>query len=252
MRNCATDRVRPGTLPRHWLAWLLACLPAWSLSAAPPPELDADPHRNALGFFDIHLCNWPERPHFFKVLFSTEHFDRVDGMRVYDPQGGLLTELDKAKYMRLVRKGRPEKRVFMLDLDLPPEPVAGWYRIEITDDTGAVHEARDLVPLTRIRRAAGMRPADEAEAVAMPVVLSWKPVPGARHYQVFVRDAWEDRLVFKTPLIQDTQVKVPADLLEPGGYYSWVIHSRDLNEHVLLGDFHNGSMSRKAHFSVAD
>ena len=44
----------------------------------------------------------------------------------------------------------------------------------------------------------------------------------------------------------------PEGALEPGGSYLWSVHARDVNEHILLGDFHNGSISEKFHFSVAD
>ncbi len=27
--------------------------------------LQADPHRNEVGFFDMHVCNWPDQPLFF-------------------------------------------------------------------------------------------------------------------------------------------------------------------------------------------
>jgi hypothetical protein len=39
-----------------------------------PQLINEDPHRNEMGFFDIHVCNWPERPQFLKVLFSTTRF----------------------------------------------------------------------------------------------------------------------------------------------------------------------------------
>jgi hypothetical protein len=231
---------------------LLAMLAVSGAPAEAPPLLNQDPHRNALGFFDMHLCNWPDRPYFLKMLFSTEQFDRVADMVVFDPRGAPLVTLDKDKFMLLERKGRPPKRVFLMDVDIPEDASTGWYRIEVTDTAGKVHEARDLVPMTRIQRAGGMQPVDGAEAVPMPVHLRWDKVPGARFYQVFVRDAWDRKLVYRSRLSAANTLEIPPGKLQPGGYYNWVVHARDLNEHVLLGDFHNGSMSVKAHFSVLE
>jgi len=41
------------------------------------PVFDSDPHRNEPGFFDMHICNWADRPLFFKSLFSTTHFNKI-------------------------------------------------------------------------------------------------------------------------------------------------------------------------------
>ncbi|NOQ69947.1 MAG: hypothetical protein GQ573_07565, partial [Gammaproteobacteria bacterium] len=41
-------------------------------------ELDSDPHYNQIGFFDIHICNWPERPNYFKILFSSEKYQQIE------------------------------------------------------------------------------------------------------------------------------------------------------------------------------
>ena len=43
---------------------------------------------------------------------------------------------------------------------------------------------------------------------------------------------------------------LPAGLLEKGGYYSWIVHARDLNEHFMLGDFNHGSLSATVNFSI--
>jgi hypothetical protein len=43
---------------------------------------------------------------------------------------------------------------------------------------------------------------------------------------------------------------LPPGLIEDGGYYSWLIHARDINEDIKLGDFNSGSMSTPVSFSV--
>lgn len=86
----------------------------------------------------------------------------------------------------------------------------------------------------------------------MPKELSWTPVPGAKHYQVWLRDAWSNELILGTKILNEPKVSLPNGTLEPGGYYYWTVHARDTNEHILLGDFHMGSMSEKFFFSVAE
>jgi len=215
------------------------------------PELNVDPHYNELGFFDIHLCNWPERPNFFKVLFSSTHFEKIDSMKVYAPDDSLLVQLEKSKFIQIKRKGKADKRVYILDLDAPDKVATGWYRIEIKTTDGQDYQARDYVVASRMSRATAMQPSADEERV-LPVTLKWKPVAGAQYYKVFVRDAWQDKLVFTSKLIADAEVQLPDGKLEPGGYYSWAVHARDTNEHILLGDFHMGSMSKKAFFAVAE
>jgi hypothetical protein len=43
---------------------------------------------------------------------------------------------------------------------------------------------------------------------------------------------------------------LPPGLIEDGGYYSWLIHARDINEDIKLGDFNSGSLSTPVTFSV--
>lgn len=216
------------------------------------PVLQNDPHRNEIGFFDMHLCNWPDRNRFFKILFSTEKFADVTSMQVLTPEGDVLTELEQNKFMRLTRKNKPEKRVYLLDLDVPDNATTGWYRIKVTDKQGREYQASDYMIMSRLERAGGMTPSEETGDVALPVTLKWKPVAGANWYKVYVRDVWDDKLVYRSKLIHEPVVEIPAEKLEAGGDYYWTIHARDTNEHILLGDFQMGSMSEKVFFSVAD
>ena len=36
-----------------------------------------DSHYSSVGFFDIHVCNWPDRPLFFLAVFSTYNFNDI-------------------------------------------------------------------------------------------------------------------------------------------------------------------------------
>ena len=60
-----------------------------------------------------------------------------------------------------------------------------------------------------------------------------------------------------THAIQNTNSKpfnlaLPDDLLEYGGYYSWRVDARDVNEDVRLGDFNMGSLSAWQEFTIVD
>ncbi len=214
-------------------------------------ELENDPHYNQIGFFDIHICNWPERPNYFKILFSSEKYQQIESMSVYTPDKQLLTNMDRKKFRTLKRKNKANKRVYLLDLDVPELASTGWYTIDIKTKNGATHHAKDYVIMTRLEKTSEMSPSDDRE-FSLPVTLKWKPVAGSQYYQTFVRDAWTEKLVFRSKLIDTPEIKIPRDRLEPGGDYYWTVHSRDINEHILLGDFSMGSMSEKTFFTVAE
>jgi hypothetical protein len=214
-------------------------------------KLEADPHYSPIGFFDIHLCNWPERPNYFKILFSSEHYQQIDSMDVYTPDNRLLASLDKTKFMTLKRKNRADKRVYLIDIDAPETATSGWYKINVKTGNGENFEARDYVTMTRLKKATDLSPGNEEE-YPLPITLKWKPVKGAQYYQAYIRDVWNEKLVFQSKLITKPEVTVPKSKLQPGNDYYWTVHSRDVNEHILLGDFHMGSMSEKTFFSVAE
>lgn len=216
------------------------------------PEMSHDPHYNEIGFFDVHLCNWPDRPQFFKILFSSEQFQKIESMTVYTPDKKILTSLDKSKFRILQRENKPEKRVFISDMDVPQQASTGWYSIDVKTRSGANHHAEDYVIMSRLEKISVMRPAADAGSQSLPITLSWQAVTGAQYYQIFVRDEWSGDMVFSSELLNTTEIRIPDGKLEAGGYYSWSVHARDTNEHVLLGDFHMGSMSNKAFFSIAD
>jgi len=236
-----------------WTAFfLIILLPSSSACAVDAPVLDHDPHRNKIGFFDIHICNWPDRPHFFKLLFSTEKFKDVDTMEIFYPSGGSLAVLKKSHFKEIKRKNKPEKRVFMMDMDMPDNATSGWYMIRVKTYDGKEHVAKDYVPMTRLNRVEEMVPSADEGTFSLPVTLAWNKVSGAGFYKVYIRDEWTGEMIYKTKLISENSVKIPDGKLSPGGYYSWSVHARDTNEHILLGDFHLGSMSKKAFFTVAE
>ena len=214
--------------------------------------LTEDPHYNEMGFFDIHLCNWPERPNYFKMLFSSEKYEQIETMSVYTPDNQLLVTLDKTKFRTLNRKNKHDKRVYLLDIDVPDLATSGWYRIDVKNMDGNIYHARDYVIMTRLGIVSEMQPSGDDKKFNLPIRLKWKPVPGAKFYQVFVRDRWTEKMVYESKILDTPEIKIPDGKLEQGGDYSWTVHARDTNEHILLGDFHMGSMSEKALFTVAE
>lgn len=223
--------------------------PLGSINAGVTDKLNTDPHRSQLGFFDIHICNWPNRTNYFKALFGTEKYDQILSMDIFTPENKLLVKLDKNKFRTLKAKNKPNKKVFIIDIDVPDHAVTGWYSIRVKTKNGREYKAKDYVVINRLKRASDMKPNSENK-FSMPITLNWKKIVGAKVYQVFVRDEWTGKLVFKTKLIHENKVTIPNGKLESGGDYSWRVHSRDVNEHVLLGDFNMGSMSERAVFSV--
>ena len=80
--------------------------------------------------------------------------------------------------------------------------------------------------------------------------LSWKAVPGAKHYMVFIKDTWEQRTIYTSKTLSKPELVLPKDLLKQHSDFTWRVHARDVNENVLLGDFNHGSLNLPITFSV--
>ncbi|MGB5178813.1 MAG: hypothetical protein WBP44_08815 [Gammaproteobacteria bacterium] len=232
---------------------LLAALSAASLwpvtaTAAPDP---ADRHYNKIGFFDVHVCNWPDQPLFLMPLVSTTHYADIEKVDVFYPDGRQLTALDLSRFRTIESKDAPKKQVFINQLSMPEDAVEGWYSARITLKNGDVYTASDYVVPATLTRASGQNPGNEQTVTAIPKRLVWNTVPGATYYQVFIRDRWEDdKLIYTSRLLTEPALPLPPGLIEDGGYYSWIIHARDINEDIRLGDFNSGSLSSPVSFTV--
>jgi hypothetical protein len=242
------------SVPPRWLRVALCgvCLALAAQSSLAAPPRGQDPHYTEAGFFDIHVCHWPQRPMFYMALFSTARFAEVRDVEVFFPDGRLLTRLDLNRYRVVRAPGKPEKRVFITQVDLPPQAPDGWYGARVILQDGREYRARDYVRIARLAQATGLTPASGDLPIAPPRELRWDPVAGASHYQVFIRDLWESgQQIFSSKLIASNALTLPSDLLKPGGLYSWHVHARDINEHPELGDFNHGSLSPEALFTIA-
>ncbi len=210
-----------------------------------------DPHYTEAGFFDIHVCNWPDRELFFMPLFSTIHYREITDIKIQHPDGKMLTSLNLKEFKLLKPKNKPEKHVFMSQMDVPESAVDGWYSATISLADGTQVIAKDYVIISRLPRASDMNPPDGAEQIPIPEKLTWSGAEKG-YYQVFIRDVWNDsKLIYRSKLLSKPELAVPTGLLQPDGLYSWQIHARDVNEDILLGDFNKGSMSLIAIFSTS-
>ena len=240
MRRCTLYRLFP--------AALAAC--AVFVSAA---ALADDPHQTEAGFFDIHVCNWPDQPLFLMALFSTRRFGDIARIDLIAPDGSNLGPLDLSRYRPGEDPDKVEKRVLMTHYPVPEKSPDGWYRARITMKDGKTFDARDHVVRKTLPFASGHLPADRSENTPLPADLRWDPVPGAGFYQVYVRDEWEsDRYLLISKIIKDNFLKIPAGLFKPGGSYTWRVHARDINGDPEWGDFNHGSLAREARFSIAE
>jgi hypothetical protein len=213
---------------------------------------NSDPHRNEMGFFDIHVCNWKDRELFFLSLFSSTRFKDIDKIELFMPDGRKLGEIGTKRYRLIQNKRAPEKRVFISNIDIPANAGNGWYSARVTATNGKVYTAQDYVVIETMQRAKGRVPGQDAEDIPMPKELKWDPIPGAKHYQVFIKDMWDgDKVILESKLLDKPRLELPKGLLKPGGFYTWRVHSRDVNENVILGDFNHGSLTEEYRFTIA-
>ncbi len=214
------------------------------------PAPEADPHYTKVGFFDIHVCNWPQRKLFFMSLFSSYDFKNIKKMEIYTPGNKMLGIINPDKFRVVKKKGKPEKRVFITQMDIPHTARDGWYRAIITMKDNRRYEAKDYVILARMDIPQGVSPGKNAILKRLPEKLTWKPVPGAKHYKVFIRDVWEQRIIHSSKLLSRPELVLPKGLLQKGGIYNWMINARDVNENALLGDFNHGSLNTPIEFTI--
>jgi hypothetical protein len=212
----------------------------------------ADPHYNDVGFFDIHICNWPDRPLHIMALFSTTHFNDLDSVEISMPNQKSVGHLELNKFRLIQTKDKKEKRVFIKRFDMPSVASDGWFSAKIKMKNGKTYIAKDYVVIHTMPWVTNINPPNGAENIPIPAELSWQPIPGAKYYQVFIRDVWKAKLVYTSKLLDKPHLKLPKGLIEPGGEYEWLIHAREGGENTLLGDFNHGSLTNAASFSVTD
>lgn len=224
------------------------CTNSYAENFTPAPI--TDPHYTKAGFFDIHVCNWPKRKLFFMALFSTYKYDDVSKIEIYNPEDLKLGEITTDKYKLLYQKGKPEKRVFIKQIQIQQNAINGWYRSIITMKSGMKYEAKDYVVIANLAQAKNLTPEADSELSKIPKKLTWNKIPGAKFYKVFIKDYWTQKTLYTSSLLNKPELILPKGLIKKRGEYQWVIHARDVNENVLLGDFNHGSVSKPVSFSI--
>ena len=215
------------------------------------PAPSNDPHYTDVGFFDIHVCNWPNRPLFFLAIFSSYEHKNLANIEIFTPNGEPIGNLDFTKYRVIEEKGKPLKKAFIKHFEIPKNSGDGWYYALATMNNGKTYRGEDFVVLQEMKRDVNMVPSPDADQVPIPKELTWDAIPGAKHYQVFIKDLWEGKLIHSSKLLSKPFFTIPKGLLKSSGYYSWRIHARDVNENVLLGDFNHGSLTDPMEFTLA-
>ncbi len=211
-----------------------------------------DSHYSSVGFFDIHVCNWPDRPLFFLAVFSTYNFNDISNIQVLSPDNKIIGEFNLKKYRLIIDKKKKEKRVFIKQFEIPANAKNGWYYTKVNLKNGTTIIPKDYVIIDKLEIAKISNPNIKKELKSIPKSFVLKKIAGAQYYQAFIRDTWDSKLIYKSKLINKPEIHIPDNLLEKGGFYTIQIHARDTNEHQLLGDFNHGSLTKKIDFSIAE
>jgi hypothetical protein len=174
----------------------------------------------------------------------------VATVSVFAPDGKHVGDLDLNRFRTFKAPSGQTKRAFIAHLSLPAKVVDGWYRAEIVLKDGSRFEAKDYVIHHFMAHPTGTQPTPNATDVPVTTVFRWNPIPGAKYYELFLRDDWTWNEPFASGLLTEPQFQPPPGLLQSGGAYIWRIHARDSNGNVLLGDFNHGSLSPEMSFTV--
>lgn len=230
--------------------WMFTLVASSLLSGPAFASNEGDPHYTPAGFFDIHVCDWPENPRFLIALFSTSRFEEVAKVAVFSPDGTHVGDLDMNRYRAFKTQSGQAKRAFIAHFDLPEKVVDGWYRAEITLKDNNRMQARDYVIHHFMAQPTGVWPVPGAQHVPASIELRWDPIPGAKFYEVFLRDEWVGDNAEGSGLLNAPRYSPPPGKLQSGGEYMWRIHARDSDGNILLGDFNHGSLSQEMRFTV--
>lgn len=212
-----------------------------------------DPHYSSKGFFDIHVCNWPNQPLFLMGIFSTRYFDEIKSVEILSPDDVSTGFLDLKKFRKFKNKKKQLKKAFISKFSIPDNAVDGWYKSIITLKNNESIHLIDFVKHRTMPIPTDLIPANNSNLLNPPKSLHWKKIKQAKYYQIYIKDLWQDsKLVYKSKLLTENELILPPNILIKGGYYIWHVHARDSNEDIKLGDFNHGSLSVKARFSVQD
>jgi len=187
------------------------------------------------------------------ALYSTPQYDNVKSVEIISPSDVVVGQLNLNNFRIIKKDNKVIKRVFITKIPVPEKEEDGWFKARVKLKDGRSDAASDFVIHQSLPRADKLQPAHNSEDISLPEQLSWKKIDGAAYYQVYIRDIWDgEKLIYTSKLLDKASMKLPKGLLKAGGYYAWRVHARDVNEHIQLGDFNIGSLSKWNNFSIAD
>lgn len=222
-----------------------------SVLAAEVDSFDTDLHYTPAGFFDVHVCNWPEKGVFYMLVFSTVKYDDIKHVDFFNVDGKRLGAVDWNAY-RLHPKLK-DKRIYIINTGLTDSPKDGWFRASIQMKDGKTIPSKDYVIHGSMGFANNLAPMDGSVLNEAPSTFTWMPPAGSTHWVVTIRDVWDnDAVVYTSNALTKPTLTLPDGILKKGGVYAWRVHSRDGNGNILLGDFNHGSMSLVTLFSIGN
>lgn len=192
------------------------------------------------------------------LLYATHHYQEIEDLTIFKPNGEVLTHIDKSKYRYLPTaivdgKTIPDKKVFINQIPVTNQDEDGVYSAVIATMNGLKHHYHDLVETEQLIALPTLSsPSHQSADISLTPTLKWGQVKGAKLYQVFIKDNWTGKTVLTSKMLSETNFTVPNDLLKSGGWYAWKVHARDMDETKIYGDFNAGSISRTALFSTIE
>lgn len=230
------------------IALALPVVPTLSLAESPIEPESQNRHKTPLGTWDIHVCNWPDRPPFYLTLFKTDDYDKIEKIEVFSPQGTPVGDFEMNKYLDFERPDKDPLRVLLTHMPLVEGKPEGRFTAIVTGKDGKKYLSEDYLIMNLMDRVSGQVPEHNAE-VSIPWELAWDAPEGAGFYRVWIRDLWDDgKQIYRSGLLSEPRLELPEDLLQPDGWYAWRVHTRDTNNHILLGDFNHGSLTEWKEF----
>lgn len=216
-------------------------------------KIKRDSHYTSAGFFDLHVCNWPDQPLFFLAVFSTSSYDEIETVTVFRPNGSKVGSFKMGNFKVKKLKNNKQKHIYIDRFATNTNEIDGWYKAVIQLAGGETIIARDYINIKKMPVVKVVAPNNSLESIQIPEVLLWQAIPEAKYYKITIRDMWEDgKVIHSSPLLQHNKYNLPKGLLKPGGWYTWAIHARDVNEDLLLGDFNHGSLTSPLAFLTVE
>lgn len=218
---------------------LAACA---AIAAKDSPDRFIDPHYTRAGYFDMHVCHWPDRPLFFTALFSTTRSDDLGSIDVFRADGKRLGALDLS-YSEPVLGADGTARAFKAHFEVERDAPNGWYYAQVTLKDGRKFTARDYVSVQAMPWVELKTQLHNGE-LASNDVISWTQLPQPAFYRVVVIDLIQNKkMIYKSDLLTESHFRLPPGIVKSDGLYMLRVHARNRTREAKWGDFNHGSMT---------